>query len=78
VTVEQVQHRLRCSKRTVFRLIGGPNPELPSIKVGRQRLIVAADVDAYIDRLRSTTRATPEQPVTDDRGGAPTPEGYPP
>jgi excisionase family DNA binding protein len=56
VTVEQVQHRLRCSKRTVFRLIGGSNPELPSIKVGRQRLIVAADVDAYIDRLRSTTR----------------------
>jgi excisionase family DNA binding protein len=56
VTVEQVQHRLHCSKRTVFRLIGGSNPELPSIKVGRQRLIVAADVDAYIDRLRSSTR----------------------
>jgi excisionase family DNA binding protein len=50
--VLQVAQLLRCGRTTVFRLIR--DGELPSIKPGRSRLVTRADVDAYVERARST------------------------
>ena len=51
LTVDEAAQVMRCSRRTVFRLIGGG--ELPSVKPGRERLVRRRDVDAYLER--STT-----------------------
>ena len=46
VPVDEVAARLRCSRRTVFRLITAG--EFASVKIGKQRHVAAADVDAYV------------------------------
>lgn len=56
VTVDDVARRLGCSRRTVFRLLA--DRALPSIKVGRQRLVDPDDVDAYLQQLRAASTAT--------------------
>lgn len=52
LTIDEVGERLDCSRRTVFRLLG--ERAFPSVKVGRRRRIAAADVDAYLEQLRTT------------------------
>jgi excisionase family DNA binding protein len=53
LTIDQVGGRLHCSRRTVFRLIG--EQSLLSIKVGRRRMVLADDVNRYIDTLRGAS-----------------------
>jgi excisionase family DNA binding protein len=50
LSVDEVAERLRCSRRTVFRLTR--SGALPSVRVGKTRQVVASDVDDYLDRLR--------------------------
>ncbi len=56
LTVPEVAERLKCSRRTVFRLFS--ENALPSIKTGRQRLVSSEDVDAYLRRLLEAARTT--------------------
>jgi excisionase family DNA binding protein len=51
LTVDEVAAELHCGRRTVFRLLRAG--AFPSIKVGRQRTIARADVDAYLATLAS-------------------------
>ena len=53
LTVDEVGRELRCSRSTVFRLLR--DEAFPSVKIGRARLIDRADVDAYVERLKSGT-----------------------
>lgn len=46
---------LRCSTKTVSRLIA--QGELPSVQLGRRRLVRPADLQRYVDRLAARTQA---------------------
>jgi excisionase family DNA binding protein len=51
LTVIEVAHELRCSKAHVHHLIGGKVPgarPLPSLWLGRRRLILRATLDEWI------------------------------
>jgi excisionase family DNA binding protein len=52
LTLDEVADTLHCSYRTVLRLLA--SGAFPSIKVGRHRMVAAADVDAYVQSLRTT------------------------
>jgi excisionase family DNA binding protein len=54
LAIDQIGQRLGCSRRTVFRLLS--ERAFPSIKVGRQRLAAAEDVDDYLRALRESSR----------------------
>lgn len=54
--VPVVAKMLGVSEVTVWRLVGGEDPELESIKVGRSRRIAPAAVEAYKQR-RTTSRS---------------------
>ena len=52
-TVEESALQLGCSRSALYpRLISG---ELRSVKLGRSRRIAAADLEAFVERLRSET-----------------------
>ena len=53
LTIDEVAARLHCSRRTVHRLLA--SKAFPSIKIGRHRMVNAADVDAYVERLRAAS-----------------------
>jgi excisionase family DNA binding protein len=55
LTIDEVGRELRCSRSTVFRLLR--ERAFPSVKIGRQRLIERADVDAYVERIKNGTTA---------------------
>ncbi len=48
LTVEEAAERLRCSKTLVYAMLG--DGRLPSVKVGRRRLLRAADVAQFVAR----------------------------
>jgi excisionase family DNA binding protein len=49
----QVADYLGVSRTCVYNLIGGPNPAIPSFKIGRLRRVRRVDVETYIEqRLR--------------------------
>jgi excisionase family DNA binding protein len=53
LTIEDVAARLHCGRTTVFELIR--SGELgASVKIGRRRLVDAANVDRYLQQLTST------------------------
>jgi excisionase family DNA binding protein len=56
LTVEQAAALMRCGRTTVFGLIRGERPALPSVKVGRARLVKRADVVAHLERPRAAER----------------------
>jgi excisionase family DNA binding protein len=58
LTVPEVAALMRCGRTTVFRLISGTQPVLPSIKPGRERLIKRADVLAHLESLHAAARTT--------------------
>jgi excisionase family DNA binding protein len=51
--VPQAAALMRCGRTTLFGLMR--DGTLPSVKVGRARLVKRADVAAYLDRLRGGT-----------------------
>jgi len=50
VDLDAAAASLSLSRRSVQKLIY--DGRLPSVQVGRRRLITAADLDAFVDRLR--------------------------
>jgi len=52
LTTEEVLGYLKVNPRTIYRLIR--NGELPAIRIGRQWRFRRSDLDAWIDRQRST------------------------
>ncbi len=51
LTYEEAAQRLRCSERTVDRLVA--SGELKNVAIGRRRLIHSADLAEYVDSLRA-------------------------
>lgn len=58
LTVPQAAALMRCGRTTMFGLIGGEHPVLPSVKPGRVRLVKRADVVAHLEQLRGTADRT--------------------
>jgi excisionase family DNA binding protein len=56
LTVEEVAKRLRCSPKTVGRLIS--SGELESVKIGTLRRVAPEALRAYKERLRSASKPT--------------------
>jgi excisionase family DNA binding protein len=56
LTLEQAAALMRCGRTTLFGLIRGEHPVLPSIKVGRARLVKRADVVEHLETLRAAER----------------------
>jgi excisionase family DNA binding protein len=52
LTIDETAALLHCSYRTVLRLLSAR--VIPSVKIGRRRMIRSADVDAYLESLRTT------------------------
>ena len=55
LTLDEVADQLRCTRRTVERLIAART--LPSVKIGRAVRVATCDVQAYVERLREQGRA---------------------
>lgn len=50
ISVDEVAMRLAISRRSVQSLIAGA--ELPSVVIGRRRLVAVVDLEVFVDRLR--------------------------
>jgi excisionase family DNA binding protein len=52
---EQLADYLGCGRTYAYSLLAGPNPAIPSFKIGRLRRVRRIDVDHYVERcLRET------------------------
>jgi excisionase family DNA binding protein len=51
LTVDEAAARLHCSRRQMFRLLSAN--VIPSVKIGRHRMINSRHVDQYLAALRS-------------------------
>lgn len=50
-SIDEVAARFGVTKRHIFRLI--QRGEMRRVKIGRKAMVLAEDLEAYIDRLRS-------------------------
>jgi excisionase family DNA binding protein len=55
LTLTDVVRRLKISRWKVYDLMNAGS--LPSIRIGRRRLVSADDLAAYVDRLREESRS---------------------
>ena len=52
---EQLADYLGCGRTFAYELLAGPNPAIPSFKIGRLRRVRRVDVDRYVEQcLRET------------------------
>jgi excisionase family DNA binding protein len=58
VTLDEVARRLSLCRRSVQQLIY--DAALPSVRVGRRRLVAVVDLEAFVSDLRSPTETLPE------------------
>jgi excisionase family DNA binding protein len=52
LTVDQAAEQLGVSRARLYQLIGGDNPAISSVRVGRLRRIAATDLEDYLLSLR--------------------------
>ena len=51
LTVEEAARYLSIGRSRMFDLLAGPDPAIPSVKIGGSRRVRVADLDAYVERL---------------------------
>ena len=54
LTLDEVAEQLRCTRRTIERLVA--TKALPSVKIGRAVRVATRDVEDYVERLREQGR----------------------
>lgn len=68
LTLEEAAETLGIGRSTLYRLLA--SRDIRSVKIGWMRRIAVADLEAYVERLRSASRAESELNEPGGRHGA--------